>query len=118
MVARIDDRLVEGIIDLVVDTADGLVVVDYKTDSARSATEIAAKVAHYTPQLRAYAKSLALATGLAVAPPQLDPEPAVQPKQCRRTTISRSASAAGSKSRTCPALEATGRSSIWLKSQS
>ena len=54
-----------------------------------------------------------------VAPPQLDPAPAVQPKQCRSTTIDRDSSASRLKSamwRGTPG--STGMSSIWLKSQS
>jgi ATP-dependent helicase/nuclease subunit A len=58
-------------IDLVVDTDEGLVVVDYKTDSVHSEADIQAKVQHYAPQIRAYADALALATGLRVALPQL-----------------------------------------------
>ena len=55
----------------------------------------------------------------AIVPPQLDPAPAVQPKQCRPVTIARCPSASRAKSRMCPgAGPPTGRSSIWLKSQS
>jgi ATP-dependent helicase/nuclease subunit A len=64
--APVGDRFVEGYIDLVLRTLDGLVVVDYKTDSARTDAEIDAKVEHYGPQLRAYAQALQAATGLAV----------------------------------------------------
>ncbi len=54
-----------------------------------------------------------------VAPPQLDPAPAVQPKQCRSTTIDRDSSASRSKSAMCRGTPgSTGMSSIWLKSQS
>jgi ATP-dependent helicase/nuclease subunit A len=71
VVAELGGRVVEGFIDLVVETDDGLVVVDYKTDSVPSATDIQAKAQHYAPQIRAYAQALALATGLRIAPPQL-----------------------------------------------
>ncbi len=53
------------------------------------------------------------------APPQLDPAPAVHPKQCGPVTMRRLANAAGSKSWIVgPTAESTSRSSIWLKSQS
>ncbi len=71
IVAELDGRVVEGFIDLVIEADDGLLIVDYKTDSVRSADDIQAKAQHYTPQIRAYAQALALATGLRVAPPQL-----------------------------------------------
>ena len=54
-----------------------------------------------------------------VAPEQLDPAPAVQPKQWRSTTIDRDSSASRSKSAMCRGTPgSTGMSSIWLKSQS
>jgi len=65
IVANIDGRIVEGVIDLLVDTGDGLVVADYKTDQVRSATELQEKAAAYAPQIHAYAKALA-STGLHV----------------------------------------------------
>jgi ATP-dependent helicase/nuclease subunit A len=65
--APVGERLIEGYIDLVVTTPDGLLVIDYKTDSVASDEDMAAKVAHYTPQLRAYAGALKSATGLHVA---------------------------------------------------
>ena len=71
IIAELSGRVVEGIIDLIVDTDDGLVIVDYKTDSARTAADITAKAHHYTPQIRAYAQALALATGRKIAPPQI-----------------------------------------------
>jgi ATP-dependent helicase/nuclease subunit A len=71
VVAELGGRVVEGFIDLVVDTDEGLVIVDYKTDSTRSAADIETKVGHYTPQIRAYAQALALATGRKVATPQI-----------------------------------------------
>ena len=64
--APVGERFVEGYIDLVLRTPTGLVVVDYKTDSARTNAEIDAKAAHYAPQLRAYATALAKATGMSV----------------------------------------------------
>jgi hypothetical protein len=71
IIAELSGRVVEGIIDLIVDTDDGLVIVDYKTDSAQSAADITAKTRHYTPQIRAYAQALALATGRKIATPQI-----------------------------------------------
>jgi ATP-dependent helicase/nuclease subunit A len=71
VVADLGGRIVEGFIDLVVETDDGLVVVDYKTDSVGSEADVRAKAEHYAPQIRAYAEALALATGLRVAAPQL-----------------------------------------------
>jgi ATP-dependent helicase/nuclease subunit A len=64
--APVGDRFVEGYIDLVLRRPEGLVVVDYKTDSASSQAEFDAKTEHYRPQLRAYAQALASATGLPV----------------------------------------------------
>ena len=52
-----------------------------------------------------------------VAPPQLEPAPAVQPKQCGPTTIGRPSSVSRSMSKIVPPL-AIGSSIIWLKSQS
>jgi ATP-dependent exoDNAse (exonuclease V) beta subunit len=71
VVAQLGGRVVEGFIDLVVDTDEGLVIVDYKTDATQSAADIETKVHHYTPQIRAYAQALALATGRRVATPQI-----------------------------------------------
>ena len=65
IVADIDGRIVEGLIDLLVDTGDGLVVVDYKTDRVRSVTERDEKATAYAPQITAYVKALA-STGLHV----------------------------------------------------
>lgn len=67
IVAALDGQIVEGFIDLVIDAEEGLVVVDYKTDAVRSAADVDAKVAHYTPQLRAYARAVSVATGRPVA---------------------------------------------------
>lgn len=61
--APIGDRFVEGYIDLVLERDGGLVVVDYKTDATATQEQIDAKVLHYSPQLRAYSRALATATG-------------------------------------------------------
>jgi ATP-dependent helicase/nuclease subunit A len=60
------EDLLEGVVDLVFEEEDGLVVVDYKTDHI--ATEQAlAQAAHHAPQLQLYGRGLAQATGLPVA---------------------------------------------------
>jgi ATP-dependent helicase/nuclease subunit A len=61
--AMVDGVLVEGFIDLLIDTPDGLVVVDYKTDQVPSDAELDAAVARYSVQGAAYA--VALETALA-----------------------------------------------------
>jgi len=58
-----DSVLVEGYVDLVVDTPDGLVVVDYKTDAWRDERDLDQKVARYRMQGATYAFALAAATG-------------------------------------------------------
>ena len=59
----VGDRVIEGYVDLLVETPDGLVVVDYKTDSARTEAEIDAKLAAYELQGAAYAVALEMAPG-------------------------------------------------------
>ena len=59
IIADIDGRTVEGIIDLLIETPHGMVVLDYKTDTVRSAAERAAKAAAYAPQITAYAIAIA-----------------------------------------------------------
>jgi hypothetical protein len=63
---RVGEVLVEGFVDLVYRTPDGLVVVDYKTDAVPGAA-LEARVAVYRPQLAAYARALADATGERIA---------------------------------------------------
>jgi hypothetical protein len=58
-----DGRLLEGYVDLLFERADGLVVVDYKTDAVGSTTDIDHKVTHYRLQGAAYARAVAHATG-------------------------------------------------------
>jgi ATP-dependent helicase/nuclease subunit A len=67
VVSRDGERYVEGYIDLLVETPDGLVVVDYKTDRVTSDAERAVKAEHYRPQLRAYARALSQVPDLTVA---------------------------------------------------
>ena len=56
--AMVDDVLVEGFIDLLVDTPDGLVIVDYKTDQIPSPDHLDAALARYAVQGGAYALAL------------------------------------------------------------
>ncbi|MEJ7719778.1 MAG: PD-(D/E)XK nuclease family protein [Ilumatobacteraceae bacterium] len=57
---------VEGYIDLLVETPEGLVIVDYKTDTVRNIDEIDAKLARYSLQGATYAVALEAVTGLPV----------------------------------------------------
>ena len=60
--AALGEAMIEGFIDLLYETSGGLVVVDYKTDSALNAAAIDASMARYRLQGAAYA--LALQIGL------------------------------------------------------
>jgi ATP-dependent exoDNAse (exonuclease V) beta subunit len=60
-----EGELVEGVVDLAFEEDGGLVVVDWKTD-AIAADQAIDQAAHHAPQLRLYARALALATGLRV----------------------------------------------------
>jgi len=64
--APLGDVMIEGYIDLLVETPDGLVIVDYKTDSATSPKEIDAKLAAYELQGATYAVALEESTGIDV----------------------------------------------------
>lgn len=64
--APVGGRVLEGYVDLLVVTPDGLVVVDHKTDAARSEAEVDAALAAYELQGAAYAEALARSTGLPV----------------------------------------------------
>ena len=61
--APVGDRIVEGYVDLLIETPDGLIVVDYKTDSVRSDADVDAKLAMYELQASAYAVALEQVTG-------------------------------------------------------
>jgi len=61
--AEIDGVLLEGFIDLLARTPDGLLVVDYKTDSVPTAAELDAAVLRYSVQGAAYALALETALG-------------------------------------------------------
>ncbi len=52
--AEIDGRVLEGYIDLLVRTPDGLVIVDYKTDQWTGPATRDERVARYRRQLAAY----------------------------------------------------------------
>ncbi|QZT60294.1 UvrD-helicase domain-containing protein [Mycolicibacterium austroafricanum] len=61
------DAVLEGFIDLLYEDDDGLVIVDYKTDSWRSAGDLDVTVERYRVQLQAYAGSVRDAVGRDVA---------------------------------------------------
>jgi len=56
--ADVDGTVIEGFIDLLYETPEGLVIVDYKTDSARDDAEVNAAMERYTSQGAAYALAL------------------------------------------------------------
>lgn len=64
--APLGDVMVEGYVDLLIQTPEGLVIVDYKTDTASSPREIDAKLAAYELQGAAYAVAIEESTGLEV----------------------------------------------------
>jgi ATP-dependent helicase/nuclease subunit A len=64
--APVGDHVLEGYVDLLVEGPGGLVVVDYKTDTVRSETEVDEKLAGYELQGAAYAVALEATTGLPV----------------------------------------------------
>ncbi|BFU45753.1 UvrD-helicase domain-containing protein [Krasilnikovia sp. MM14-A1004] len=62
----IDDKVLEGIIDLLYRDDDGLVIVDYKTDAVPSSA-LDQRVDYYRPQMAAYAATLQNATAEEIA---------------------------------------------------
>jgi ATP-dependent helicase/nuclease subunit A len=60
---RIDDHTLEGYVDLVYRTPQGLVVVDYKTDAWNDELDLDVKIARYRLQGASYALALEAATG-------------------------------------------------------
>jgi ATP-dependent helicase/nuclease subunit A len=64
--APVGDRVIEGYIDLLIETPEGLVIVDYKTDTVASEADVDAKLATYELQGAAYAVALEESTGMAV----------------------------------------------------
>jgi ATP-dependent exoDNAse (exonuclease V) beta subunit len=65
--APVGATVLEGYIDLLLRTEDGLVIVDYKTDAVGEGSDLEAKVARYRPQLAAYAAAVETAVGEPVA---------------------------------------------------
>jgi ATP-dependent helicase/nuclease subunit A len=65
--AVVDGVTVEGFVDLLVETLEGLVVVDYKTDQVPTDDELDAAMDRYRPQGAAYALALERALGSRVA---------------------------------------------------
>ncbi len=61
--APVGDTLLEGYVDLLVRTPDGLVLVDYKTDHAPDESAMHAKVLIYRPQLATYGIALQTVLG-------------------------------------------------------
>lgn len=59
----VGDRMLEGYIDLLYRTSDGLVVVDYKTSGTSDPAELAERVEGYRLQGAAYALTVAATTG-------------------------------------------------------
>ena len=64
--APLGDVVVEGYVDLLVTAPEGLIIVDYKTDTASTTAAIDAKVAAYELQGAAYAVALEASTGRTV----------------------------------------------------
>ena len=60
------ERVIEGYVDLLVETPDGLVVIDYKTDTVAGPAAIEEKLATYELQGAAYAAALEEVTGMSV----------------------------------------------------
>jgi ATP-dependent helicase/nuclease subunit A len=56
--APVGNRVLEGYIDLLVRTADGLVIVDYKTDQWSGPVQTAERIGRYRTQLAAYGAAL------------------------------------------------------------
>jgi len=65
--ATVEGTLIEGFIDLLYETPDGLVIVDYKTDSVRDEAAIDQAMERYRLQGAAYAMVLEEALGRPVA---------------------------------------------------
>jgi ATP-dependent helicase/nuclease subunit A len=61
--ATVGDRVLEGYIDLLVRTPDGLVIVDYKTDQWSGPVQTGERISRYRLQLAAYGAALESALG-------------------------------------------------------
>jgi len=64
--APVGNRIIEGYVDLLVEGPDGLIVVDYKTDSVSSEEDILSKLATYELQGASYAVALEEVLGVPV----------------------------------------------------
>ena len=69
--APLGAHAIEGYIDLLYETPDGLVLVDYKTDRIHDEADVEAKLTRYAPQAAAYAVALEASTGLVVTQARL-----------------------------------------------
>ncbi len=69
--APVGSSAVEGYVDLLYETPDGLVLVDYKTDGVLGASDIDDKVERYRTQIAVYALALETSTGLIVTEARL-----------------------------------------------
>ncbi len=67
----VGDRVLEGYLDLLYRSPDGLVVVDHKTDQVTTDDDVTAKLAAYRLQLAAYALAVERATGEVVVDARL-----------------------------------------------
>ena len=57
--AAAEDRiLLQGVVDCCFETAEGLTVVDFKTDHVWTEAEVVQRAEHYRPQLEAYSRAL------------------------------------------------------------
>ena len=65
--APVGDRLIEGYVDLLYRTPEGLVVVDWKTDHVAGDDDVADKLERYRLQGASYAAAVEAATGQSVA---------------------------------------------------
>jgi ATP-dependent helicase/nuclease subunit A len=65
--ATVGDRVLEGYVDLLVRTPDGLVIVDYKTDQWSGPLQTAERLERYRLQLAAYGAALESALGEPIA---------------------------------------------------
>jgi ATP-dependent helicase/nuclease subunit A len=65
--APIGDHLIEGYVDLLYRSPEGLVVVDWKTDHVAGDDDVAAKLERYRLQGASYAAAVEVATGETVA---------------------------------------------------
>jgi ATP-dependent helicase/nuclease subunit A len=65
--ATVGDRVLEGYIDLLVRTPEGLVIVDYKTDQWSGPVQTGERIGRYRLQLAAYGAALESALGEPIA---------------------------------------------------